>query len=103
VLATTGRTRVKTYPDLPTFLELGYEVTDDFSYGVLVKDGTPEPILEKLRSAFEAARSSPRARSKIEALDMQVYEGTAAEYKAELDRQAKVFEADFKKLGIQPQ
>jgi tripartite-type tricarboxylate transporter receptor subunit TctC len=103
VVATTGRERVSNYPDVPTFLELGYEVTDDFSYGVLVKSGTPEAILQKLRETFAEVKKSPEARAKIESVGLHVYEGSAEEYQAELDRQAKVFEADFKKLGIEPQ
>lgn len=30
-------------------------------------------------------------------------EGSPEDYHAELDRQAKVFEADFRKLGLEPQ
>jgi tripartite-type tricarboxylate transporter receptor subunit TctC len=103
VLATTGKERVSTYPDVPTFLELGHEVTDEFSYGVLVRAGTPAPILQKLRDTFAEAKQSPEARAKIESLDLQIYEGSAEEYAAELERQAQMFEADFKALGIEPQ
>lgn len=103
VVATSGKQRVSSFPDVPTFLELGYEITDDFSYGVLVRTGTPEPILQKLRDAFAEAKRSPEARSKIESAGLQVYEGTPEQYAAELGQQGVVFEADFKKLGIEPQ
>jgi tripartite-type tricarboxylate transporter receptor subunit TctC len=103
VVATTAKERISTYPNAPTFLELGLDVRDDFSYGVLVKAGTPEPVLKKLRDAFAQAKGSPEARAKVEQIGLGVYEGSPQEYAAELERQAKVFEADFKKLGIEPQ
>jgi tripartite-type tricarboxylate transporter receptor subunit TctC len=103
VVATSGKQRVSNFPEVPTFLELGYDVTDDFSYGVLVRTGTPEPILQKLRDAFAEAKRSPEARSKIEGAGLQIYEGTPEQYAADLERQAGAFEADFKKLGIEPQ
>lgn len=101
ILANSGKTRSSNLPDVPTFKELGFEVYDSFSYGVLVKAGTPAPVVAKLRKSFDDAKKNPEVVSKVGSVGLLLYTGTADEYDAELKEQAKVFEKDFKTLGIE--
>jgi tripartite-type tricarboxylate transporter receptor subunit TctC len=45
--------RLKTYSDVPTAKENGWDVEMATWRGVIVKAGTPEPIVEKLRASFQ--------------------------------------------------
>jgi tripartite-type tricarboxylate transporter receptor subunit TctC len=55
-LATTGKTRTTTLPDVPTASEAGvpgYEAT--IWLGLMAPAGTPKPIIDKLNAAVNAA------------------------------------------------
>jgi tripartite-type tricarboxylate transporter receptor subunit TctC len=55
LLAMHSATRMKDFPDVPTFKELGYNFVHE-SYSVfLAPKGTPEPIIKKLDEAFRKA------------------------------------------------
>ena len=59
VLVTFGKKRYRGYPDVPTFIDLGYK-TFMLSPGAMVGPrGLPEPILEKLHNAFKQAMDDP--------------------------------------------
>ena len=45
--------RLEAYPDVPTAKELGWDVEMATWRGVGVRSGTPAPIVEKLRAAFQ--------------------------------------------------
>jgi putative tricarboxylic transport membrane protein len=49
--------RLKGFPETPTAKELGYDVEMATWRGVVVKKGTPDAIVEKLRAAFEKSMS----------------------------------------------
>ena len=51
ILAVGGSERFVTLPDVPTFAELGYEVTIEFAWGVGVPAGTPDAIATRLGNA----------------------------------------------------
>jgi tripartite-type tricarboxylate transporter receptor subunit TctC len=103
VVGITAKERNRNLSDVPTFRELGYDITDDFSHGILVRAGTPQPVVDKLRQAVREAMALPEVMSKIETLVLEIYRGTPEEYAADLRRQAELFESDFRTLGIEPQ
>ena len=51
ILAVGGAERFPTLPDVPTFAELGYEITIEFGWGVGMPAGTPEAIVSKFGNA----------------------------------------------------
>jgi tripartite-type tricarboxylate transporter receptor subunit TctC len=66
-LAVTGPTRDRSLPDVPAFAELGYpEFTAKVWFGLLVKAGTPQPIIDKLTEAAKAAHQDPDVKAKLE-------------------------------------
>ena len=68
-LATTGRTRSKLYPDLPTVSESGvpgYEAVGWF--GLLAPAGTPPGIVGKLNSEVVAMMNFPEVRDRLASL-----------------------------------
>lgn len=69
-----NESRLKTFPDTPTALEIGLK---DFGDQVLpvflmAPPGTPEPILERLSQAVAAAQKDEGLRKSLEALEMIV-------------------------------
>jgi len=59
--------RSKYFPDVPTLAEQGYaeaQVTPWF--GIVVPAGTPEPIVERISKALEAALATPDVREKLD-------------------------------------
>ncbi len=54
-LAVMNNTRLPGLPDVPTFMELGYDVNLLPRYFVFVPKGTPENIVETLHQAFKKA------------------------------------------------
>ncbi len=58
--------RLKGFPDTPTAKELGYDVEMATWRGVVVKKGTPDAIVEKLRAAFKKSMEHKIYRSYLE-------------------------------------
>jgi tripartite-type tricarboxylate transporter receptor subunit TctC len=60
VLANWGAERVKSFPDLPTFKELGYKDVEFYIWaGLFTPKGVPEPIVRRLRDAMKQAMADP--------------------------------------------
>lgn len=59
VLANWGAARVPSFPDLPTFKELGYKDVEFYIWaGLFVPSATPEPIHQRLREVMREAMTS---------------------------------------------
>jgi tripartite-type tricarboxylate transporter receptor subunit TctC len=60
VLANWGAERVPSFPELPTFKELGYADVEFYIWaGLFAPKGVPEPIVTRLRAAMRQAMSDP--------------------------------------------
>ncbi|HSB72993.1 MAG TPA: tripartite tricarboxylate transporter substrate binding protein [Candidatus Methylomirabilis sp.] len=58
VLAVTGDKRLPSLPEVPTFKEMGIDLTLSLWRGIAVPKGTPEPVIARLEAAFRAAAES---------------------------------------------
>jgi tripartite-type tricarboxylate transporter receptor subunit TctC len=59
LIATFGQKRYKTYPNVPTFVDLGYKTWMASPSGFIGPKGLPAPIIEKLHSVFKESMNSP--------------------------------------------
>jgi tripartite-type tricarboxylate transporter receptor subunit TctC len=60
VLACHGGKRISAFPDVPTFIELGYPEVEFYLWaGLFVQKGVPQPIVAKLRDAMRKAMQDP--------------------------------------------
>jgi tripartite-type tricarboxylate transporter receptor subunit TctC len=60
VLANWGAERIASFPDTPTFRELGHPSVEFYIWaGLFLPAGVPAPIMERLRAALRAACEEP--------------------------------------------
>jgi tripartite-type tricarboxylate transporter receptor subunit TctC len=60
VLANWGAGRIPSFPDLPTFWELGYKDVEFYIWaGLFAQSASPQPIMTRLREAMAGAVKTP--------------------------------------------
>ncbi len=59
ILANLSENRVKSWPNVPTLRELGYDFFNESIFMFAAPKGTPKAIIDKLDDAFHAAMSDP--------------------------------------------
>ena len=92
ILANWGEERIPSFPDVPTFKELGYPDVVYYNWaGLFVPKGVPEPVMTRLREAMAQAMKDPDA--------IRIFEngGSAAAYQ-DAPEFAKFMEADSARL-----
>ncbi|MCC6533011.1 MAG: tripartite tricarboxylate transporter substrate binding protein [Burkholderiales bacterium] len=102
-LATTGKKRSPSVPDVPTAIEAGVANFETGSWaGTLAPAGTPRPIIVKLHGELMRILALPEAKERIAALDFEPVGSTpeqfAAEIRKEVGRWAKVVKESGAKL-----
>lgn len=55
LLATHGEKRMKTFPNVPTLKELGYDIYNDTTFVIMGPKGIPAAVVKKLEDAFHKA------------------------------------------------
>jgi putative tricarboxylic transport membrane protein len=58
LLGISSAERNEYFPDVPTFKEQGYDVAASIWRGVMVKAGTPQPIVDKLVAALDTMKKT---------------------------------------------
>jgi tripartite-type tricarboxylate transporter receptor subunit TctC len=70
-VATSGATRSKHLPDIPTFKELGYDIEGGGWYAAYAPAGTPAPIIDRLSKSIIAALNEPDVRQRLDNYGME--------------------------------
>jgi len=71
LLATYGEKRMKTFPQVPTLRELGYEYIDETVILITAPKGTPPAIVKKLDDAFRKVIDDPEFIGYLEKTETQ--------------------------------
>ncbi len=58
LLGISSETRDQYFPDVPTFKEQGYDVVASIWRGVMLKAGTPQPVVDKLMSTIDTIKKT---------------------------------------------
>lgn len=66
MLAVASEQRVKAFPDVPTFKELGFDIVGGAFRGVAVPSSTPEPIREKISQMVTDVNNNSEFQKKME-------------------------------------
>jgi tripartite-type tricarboxylate transporter receptor subunit TctC len=97
-IATTGGSRSRFLPEVPTFAELGHaEFTVNIWFGLMVRAATPPAVVTTLLNAAKAAHTDPDVKAKLEAQGFDVSgqfgEELILEIKAQIQRWARLIRA----------
>jgi tripartite-type tricarboxylate transporter receptor subunit TctC len=100
VLANWGAERIKSFPDLPTFQELGYKDVEFYIWaGLFAQRALPEPIMTKLRAAMRDAVKAPEVSRTFEAAGSPVAYLDAPEFAKFVEADSGRLIAAVKKIG----
>lgn len=100
VLATFGDKRHILFPETPTCLELGYEVTVTASHYMMVPKRTPDPMVRTLRDTFKKAMEEKSFKEFIRQSGWVSDYKDPAEMKKELDEYYTIFGKTVEKLKL---
>ena len=102
-LAVTGDRRAAAFPDVPTFAEAGYPGVEMYTHwGVLVRAGTPQPVIAKLADAFNEAVLRPDLRARLTELGYVPAAGGPARYAETIARETAKYTAVIRAANIRP-
>jgi tripartite-type tricarboxylate transporter receptor subunit TctC len=89
-LATPAPRRLASYPDLPTFTELGYAVIQLRDWqGVVAPAGTPRELILRLNGEIVKVTAMPEVRQRLEAVGMEVAGIGPDEFAAHIRRELR--------------
>lgn len=99
-LAVLAERRLDDLPNVPTLKELGYNIGfTDVYFAAFVPKDTPEPVVEKLRSAIKKATEDKEFLSSMKKLGQLVIYSDKAEFQKKADDTSAAVIRIFKRLG----
>jgi tripartite-type tricarboxylate transporter receptor subunit TctC len=102
-LAVTGDARAAAFPDVPTFTEAGVPHVDMYTHwGLLVRAGTPQPVIQKLAAAFNDAVLREDLRQRLNDLGFVPAGGSAAQYGETIRRDTARFTEVIRAANVRP-
>jgi tripartite-type tricarboxylate transporter receptor subunit TctC len=100
VLANWGAERIASFPDLPTFRELGYKDVEFYIWaGLFAQQALPVPIMMRLREAMAQAVRSPEVIKTFETAGSPVAYMDAPEFSKFVETDSARLVAAVKKIG----
>lgn len=85
LLGTHGEKRMKAFPEVPTFRELGYDFINETVFMVAAPNGTPSAILKRLEEAFHKAMDDPEFIQTMERMEIEITYRNAEDTKKYLE------------------
>lgn len=102
-IAVTGDHRLASFPNVPTFLELGLPQVVGVEYMIHVPKGTPRPVIDKLTAAINAALQKDEVKDAFSKVGLRALGSTAAEAQQRHAEFTRFFSGMAQKFGIQPE
>jgi tripartite-type tricarboxylate transporter receptor subunit TctC len=100
-LAIASRQRLKALPDVPTFIEAGYQ---DFEasafFGVVTTANAPKQTVAQLEAMVSAALKTPSVSGNLVAQGLEVVGSCGEEFRAQIKRQHEKYTRVIKDAGI---
>jgi tripartite-type tricarboxylate transporter receptor subunit TctC len=102
-LATTGDARQETFPDVPTFTEVGLKDFDIAAHwGLIAPAGVPADVIETLNSALNKALQDPNVAQSLTTQGIAAKPGSADDYNKLLASEATRWKGVIEDAGIHP-
>jgi len=100
-LAVAAAARVRQFPNVPTFAELGYKNVEAYTWnGLMVPAGTPHEIIDGIQRGANAALNAPAVRERINGLGIDSIGGTPEEFAALIGRERERWGPIIKRANI---
>ena len=100
VLAVSSDSRIEDFPDVPTYKERGWDLVRYQWRGVMVKAGTPRPVVDRLVAAIQKAQQTAEWKTYLrQVTQFDGFQGPDA-FRAQLVQDMQEMEAVKKKLGL---
>jgi tripartite-type tricarboxylate transporter receptor subunit TctC len=99
VLAMGTAERFPLLPEVPTFIEEGYDMTAGIDRGVAVPPDTPDSVVARLEAAFDAVSSDPEFRRQMDELGFVTHTMGAREFAEYIARKEREIETVLRELG----
>lgn len=101
VLASQGAERIPSFPDVPTFKELGYDTVEFYLWAALFgQKGLPAPVVSKLREAMGKAMKDPAVLKVFEAVGSPPAYQDAPEFEKFMETDNARLIAAVRKVGM---
>ena len=100
-LAVTTSERLKLFPDAPALRELGVDIIDSASYGLVGPAGLPKEIVDFWYREWSKAMNEPETRKFIEDMGVQIVASTPEYFKKWLNDNIKLWAELAQTLGIE--
>ena len=101
-LATSSPRRIAAFPDLPTFVELGYDVEVRDWLGFLAPAGTRRDLVERLHSEMAKAIATSETRQRLEALGVEVADMGPEDFRTHIRSELQKWAKVVRDAGIKP-
>jgi tripartite-type tricarboxylate transporter receptor subunit TctC len=85
LLGTHGEKRMKAFPEVPTFRELGYDFINETVFMVAAPNGTPSPNVKRLEEALHKAMDDPEFIQTMEKMEIEITYRNAEDTKKYLE------------------
>jgi tripartite-type tricarboxylate transporter receptor subunit TctC len=103
LLATTGDRRDTTFPDVPTFAELGFTGFDSYWFGLLGRAGMQREQIIKVREAALVALKEPKVREAVQNYGWRIVGSTPDELAALIQRHNAKWKKAAASIGLKPE
>jgi tripartite-type tricarboxylate transporter receptor subunit TctC len=100
LLVTHGERRMKSFPNVPTLRDLGFDFINETVFMIAAPKGTPPAIVKKLEEAFHKAMEDPEFIRTIQNLEFDVAYRNSEDTKKYLEDAYNRFTVMIKKLNI---
>jgi tripartite-type tricarboxylate transporter receptor subunit TctC len=101
LLGTSGATRSRFTPDVPTFAEQGFtDVVIEDWFGFFLPAGTPPALVARASTAIQAALAQPEVQQAMEQSSLEVKGSTAEEFAAQLKADTARWAPVVKAIGF---
>jgi tripartite-type tricarboxylate transporter receptor subunit TctC len=103
-LGVTGRTRLETFPNVPTVRETGLDFTAESWTGILAPGKTPDDVIAKIASDFNAVLKVPAVAARLKEFGLVPPTATTPQQYAEvMQSDAKIYGEVARAIGLKPQ
>jgi tripartite-type tricarboxylate transporter receptor subunit TctC len=88
------------FPDVPTLKEFGYKLPPAGALVILAPKGLPDPVYNKLESAFHQAANSPNFKKILDNTNMPSYYRNRRQLETEIPKDYKFYAEFLQELGL---